>query len=121
VRRLSREFPFACSPGYSDRVRFRGYLAVHWCSGLQLPCLRFAVAVTGHHARLGTRLPARLYRGRHLRQLNFMSFQGATPTEHSVQFFRTALFRRWFTAVWLELAAPRREDAAWVAVEGTVP
>jgi deoxycytidylate deaminase len=28
--------------GYSDHVRFRGYLPVHWCSGLQPPCLRFA-------------------------------------------------------------------------------
>src|SRR5262249_59490800 len=34
---------------------------------------------TGHHARLGTRLLARLYRGHHFRQLNSMSFQGATP------------------------------------------
>ena len=37
-------------------------------SGLHPPCLRFAVAVTGHHARLGSRLLARLYRGRHLRR-----------------------------------------------------
>jgi len=38
--------------------RFRGYLPVHWRSGLQPPCLRFAMSVAGHHARLGTRLPA---------------------------------------------------------------
>ena len=47
-------------------------------SGLQPPCLRFAVAVTGHHARLGTRLLARLYRGRHLRRLRSTHLQGAT-------------------------------------------
>src|SRR6516164_2082348 len=47
-------------------------------SGLQPPCLRFAVAVTGHHARLGTRLLARLYRGRHLRRQSSTRFQGAT-------------------------------------------
>src|SRR5215468_9461891 len=34
---------------------------------------------TGHHARLGTQLPAKLCRGHHFRQLNFKSFQGATP------------------------------------------
>jgi hypothetical protein len=33
---------------------------------------------TSHHARLGTRLPAKLCRGHHFRQLNFKSFQGAT-------------------------------------------
>jgi hypothetical protein len=37
-------------------------------SGLQPPCLRFAVAVAGHHARLGSRLLARLCRGRHRRR-----------------------------------------------------
>ena len=42
------------------------------------PCLRFAMAVTGHHARLGTRLRARLCRGLHFRRLNSMSFQGTT-------------------------------------------
>src|ERR1035438_6581847 len=34
--------------------------------------------VTGHHARLGTRLRARLCRGPHFRRLNPMSFQGTT-------------------------------------------
>jgi len=50
-------------------------------SGLQPPCLRFAVAVTGHHARLGTRLLAKLCRGRHSRRLGYMRFQGATLTD----------------------------------------
>ena len=38
--------------------RFRGYGTVHFRSGLLPPCLRFAVYVTGHHARLGARLLA---------------------------------------------------------------
>ena len=58
---------------------FRGYVSVHCCSGLLPPCLRFVMLVTDHHARLGTRLRARLCRGRHLRRLDSMSFQGATP------------------------------------------
>jgi len=35
----------------------RGYLSVHLRSGLQPFCLRFAMAVTRHHARLDTQLP----------------------------------------------------------------
>ena len=42
-----------------------------------------------HHARLGTRLLARLYRGSHLRLLNSMRFQGATRTDPGVQYSRT--------------------------------
>src|ERR1700730_14172650 len=51
----------------------------HFRSDLPPPCLRFAVAVAGHHARLGTRLLVRLCRGRHRRRLNSMRLQGATP------------------------------------------
>src|ERR1700752_1007710 len=69
--------PLSDRVGYSDHVRFRGYLPVHWCSGLQPPCLRFAAAVTGRHARLGTRLLARLCRRRHLRRLSSTRLQGA--------------------------------------------
>ena len=47
-------------------------------SGLHPPCLRFATAVTGRHARLGSRLLARLYRGRHRRRLTSTRLQGAT-------------------------------------------
>src|SRR5450759_4051500 len=50
-------------------------------SGLQPPCLRFAAAVTGRHARLGSRLLARLYRGRHRRRQTSTRLQGATLTE----------------------------------------
>src|SRR5713226_794390 len=72
--------------GYSDHDRFRGYVPVHCRSGLQPPCLRFAAAVTGRHARLGTRLLARLYRGRHLRRLSSTRLQGATRTDPSVRY-----------------------------------
>ena len=71
--------PLRDKVGVFDHDRFRGYVSVHFRSGLHPPCLRFAVAVAGHHARLGTRLLVRLCRGRHLRRLNFMRFQGATP------------------------------------------
>src|SRR6202048_5118817 len=47
-------------------------------SGLQPPCLRFAAAVTGRHARLGSRLLAKLCRGRHLRRQSSTRLQGAT-------------------------------------------
>ena len=43
------------------------------------------------------------------------------PTERSVQIFRITSSERWFTALSLELAAPRRGDAAWVATKGTTP
>src|ERR1700719_4266652 len=71
--------------GYSDHDRFRGYIPVHCRSGLQPPCLRFAAAVTGRHARLGTRLLARLYRGRHLRRQTSTRLQGATRPDPIVQ------------------------------------
>src|SRR5262250_1352573 len=60
-------------------------------SGLQPPCLRFAVAVTGHHARLGSRLLARLYRGRHLKRQSSTRFQGATLVEPDRQISRIRL------------------------------
>ena len=77
--------PLRDKVGYFHHVRFRGYVPVHFRSGLQPPCPRFAVAVAGHHARLGTRLLARLCRDRHLRRLNSMRFQGATPTTPDVR------------------------------------
>ena len=83
--------PLSDRVGYSDHVRFRGYLPVHWCSGLQPPCLRFAAAVTGRHARLGTRLLARLCRGRHLRRLSSTRLQGATLIEPDMRISRIRL------------------------------
>src|SRR3954454_8167331 len=46
----SRSISLRCPAG-------RGYPSVHLRSGLQPPCLRFAVADTRHHARLDTQLP----------------------------------------------------------------
>ena len=77
--------PLGDGVGHSNHDRFRGYLSVHLRSGLQFPCLRFATAVTGRHARLGTRLLARLCRGCHFRRLCLTSFQGATPTDPDVR------------------------------------
>jgi hypothetical protein len=59
------------------------------------PCLRFAVAVTGHHARLGTRLRARLCRGLHFRRLNSLSFQGTTLPDPTAQIARSGFLRRY--------------------------
>src|SRR5260370_23080986 len=50
-------------------------------SGLQPPCLRSAAAVPGRHARLGSRLLARLCRGRHRRRQTSTRLQGATRTD----------------------------------------
>jgi hypothetical protein len=77
--------------GNFNHVRFRGYLSVHFRFGLQSPCLRFAVDVTGHHARLGTWPLARLYQGSHLRPLNFMRLQGAILIEPDMQISRIRL------------------------------
>src|SRR6201998_652446 len=71
--------------GAFHHVRFRGYVSVHFRSGLPPPCLRFAVAVAGHHARLRTRLLVRLCRGRHRRRLNSMRLQRATLSEPDVR------------------------------------
>jgi hypothetical protein len=60
-------------------------------SGLQPPCLRFATAVTGRHARLGSRLPARLCRGRHLRRQFSTRLQGATRSDPCERDSRTRL------------------------------
>ena len=55
-------------------------------SGLQPPCLRFAAAVTGRHARLGSRLLARLCRGRPRRRQTSTRLQGATRQPAPRQF-----------------------------------
>src|SRR6516165_729478 len=83
--------PLRDKVGYSNHDRFRGHIPVHCCSGLQTPCLRFAMAVTGHRARLGTRLLAKLCRGRHSRRLGYMRFQGAPRTEPYVRLARIRL------------------------------
>lgn len=70
--------------GCFDLDRYRGYKSVHLRFGLLSPCLRFAAPITGPHAKLGTRLLAKLYRGRHFRRLDFMRLQGATRTDPDV-------------------------------------
>src|ERR1700694_125176 len=75
--------PLRDKVGAFHHDRFRGYVSVHSRSGLHPPCLRFAAAVAGHHARLGTRLLVWLCRGRHHRRLNSMRLQGATRTDPS--------------------------------------
>src|SRR5674536_336398 len=82
--------PLSDRVGYSDHVRFRGYVPVHCRSGLQPPCLRFATAVTGRHARLGSRLLARLCRGRHRRRQTSTRLQGATLIKPDRQICRVA-------------------------------
>src|ERR1700746_2091269 len=77
--------PLRDKVGAFHHDRFRGYVSVHLRSGLHPPCLRFAMAVAGHHARLDTRLLVRLCRGRHRRRLNSMRLQGATPAEPEVR------------------------------------
>src|ERR1700748_2388505 len=83
--------PLRDKVGAFHHDRFRGYVSVHFRSGLHPPCLRFAVAVAGHHARLGTRLLVRLCRDRHQRRLNSMRFQGATPTPPGIRVRTTAV------------------------------
>src|ERR1039457_1454795 len=65
----------------SNTFDFGANHSIHLHSGLPFPCLRFAVSVATPHARLGTWLLARLCHGSHLRLLNFVRFQGATPPE----------------------------------------
>src|SRR6266481_7652766 len=101
--------PLRDKVGAFHHDRFRGYVSVHFRSGLHPPCLRFAVAVAGHHARLGTRLLVRLCRGRHHRRLNSMRLQGATRTEPDVRHSRIRL------PPWMldgeALVGPRVKDA----------
>jgi len=102
--------PLRDKVGAFHHDRFRGYVSVHFRSGLHPPCLRFAVAVAGHHARLGTRLLVRLCRGRHRRRLNSMRLQGATLTGR-VEDWRAGLGRRVSTAPRFQ-PPPRRTQRA---------
>jgi len=83
--------PLRDKVGAFHHDRFRGYVSVHFRSGLHPPCLRFAAPVAGRHARLGARLLARLCRGRHFRRLSSTRFQGATLTEPDLWISRPAL------------------------------
>jgi len=63
--------PFRDRVGCFHHVQFRGYPSVHLRFNLQPPCLRFAMTVTSHHARLGKQLLVKLYRCCHLRTGEF--------------------------------------------------
>src|ERR1035438_5884533 len=52
ARPLVPPSPLSDRVGYSDHVRFRGYVPVHCCSGLQPPCLRFATRSEEHTSEL---------------------------------------------------------------------
>src|SRR5664280_1531337 len=102
-------FPFARQGRLLRSRSISGLCSRSLHSGLQPPCLRFATAVTGRHARLGSRLLARLCRVRHRRRQTSTRLQGANrvigggrpppiPTERGVRISRTTLFGSWFTA-----------------------
>src|SRR6516225_9514393 len=69
--------------GYSDHVRFRGYFPVHFIPAYNLPVYASQWPLPDT-ARLGTRLLARLYRGRHLRRQSSTHLHGATLAEPPV-------------------------------------
>jgi hypothetical protein len=78
TRPLIPPSPLSDRVGYSDHVRFRGYFPVHCIPAYNLPVYASQWPLPEHHARLGTRLLARLYRGRHRRRQTSTRFQGAT-------------------------------------------
>ena len=84
-------FPIAGQGRLLQSRSISGLFSRSLYSGLQPPCLRFAVAVTGHHARLGSRLLARLYRGRHLRRQSSTHLHGATRPDPCERNSRTRL------------------------------
>src|SRR5215475_6378604 len=67
--------------GYSDHDRFRGYFPVHFIPAYNLPVYASQWPLPDPHARLGSRLLARLYRGRHLRRQSSTHLHGATRIE----------------------------------------
>ena len=90
-RRFADVLADACARIGGDVGCYSFIRRTHFRSDLHPPCLRFAVAVAGHHARLGTRLLVRLCRGRHRRRLNSMRLQGATPTPPGIRVRTTAV------------------------------
>src|SRR5208283_3371671 len=85
--------PLGDKVGYSNHDRFRGYIPFTFVSACNLPVYASQGPLPIHHARLGTRLPAKLYRGRYFRRLNPLRLQGATPTPPCVR-FRTRRFMK---------------------------
>jgi len=83
--------PLSDRVGYSDHVRFRGYFPVHCIPAYNLPVYASQWPLPEHHARLGTRLLARLCRGRHRRRQTSTRLQGATLIEPDMQISRIRL------------------------------
>ena len=83
TRPLIPPSPLSDRVGYSDHVRFRGYFPVHCIPAYNLPVYASQWPLPEHHARLGTRLLARLCRGRHRRRQTSTRLQGATLNEPS--------------------------------------
>ena len=68
TRPLIPPSPLSDRVGYSDHVRFRGYFPVHCIPAYNLPVYASQWPLPEHHARLGTRLLARLCRGGPVRE-----------------------------------------------------
>jgi hypothetical protein len=82
ARRWRREPGPCCAgaPGQKQSERRAGTSPVCRASGYRR--VGYSALYTGRHARLGTRLLARLCRGRHLRRLSSIRFQGATRSSN---------------------------------------
>src|SRR5262245_41827885 len=83
--------PLRDSVGYSDHDRFRGYFPVHFIPAYNLPVYASQWPLPDPHARLGSRLLARLYRGRHLRRQSSTHLHGATRSDPCERNSRTRL------------------------------
>lgn len=91
TRPLIPPSPLSDRVGYSDHVRFRGYFPVHCIPAYNLPVYASQWPLPEHHARLGTRLLARLCRGRHRRRQTSTRLQGATLIKPGVPISGTRL------------------------------
>ena len=97
TRPLIPPSPLSDRVGYSDHVRFRGYFPVHCIPAYNLPVYASQWPLPEHHARLGTRLLARLCRGRHRRRQTSTRLQGATLIEPDMRISRIRLSDKDFT------------------------
>ena len=86
--------PLRDKVGAFHHDRFRGYVSVHFRSGLPLPVYasQWPLPDTTQDSVRGCSL--RLCRGCHLRQLSSTRLQGATPTDPTVRRYRSGLFRK---------------------------
>jgi len=91
TRPLIPPSPLSDRVGYSDHVRFRGYFPVHFIPAYNLPVYASQWPLPEHRARLGSRLLARLCRGRRRRRQTSTRLQGATLIEPDVRRYRIRL------------------------------